>query len=649
MGAYEGVRGGAHDQPDSSRCPTALMRQGDFSRDHHRRSGTRSPAAVPGQHHSAVACCRRVASKLLQYYPRPNRAGHGQQLPGAGANTRQHRPGPGPRRSEHRQQDPRCHVRYNWHDSFDAASARSARPRASPAARQQEHAGLVHAHAAAEPAQRLPDRLPPHRLRHAEPLHGRRHTDGRVRPRHSRLRRRRQVQQSRHPEHQHQRLQRAWATAARTGTSSTRRSRCRTCWRGPRARTTSAPASTCGGWRRAGGRRTIPRGRFNFTGDMTGYSVADFMLGLPRTVITPADQIQGHVGGWRNGFFVNDVWQATRNLTLSLGLRYELQHARADLRGLRVDARRGLQTRSSRRTLPAPWASSSTSRTTRTSRRVSARPIASARRPWCAPASGIYYNPNQMNSFTFLTNNPPLAAEFTFNNDPANPTLSFDQPIGAVGPGGPPEHDLAQRATCQRAQESVELRHPARALRRPRRSSSSTSARTRRTWIAASSTTRRSRVPAPSIRGGRARRSGRCRIIQNDLIADYDAVSIILRQPHEPRACRPNAHYTWSRTRDMATHSNGGGQTMNNYDIWSDYGPANWDIPHRFVVSYIYDMPFFRTRRQPVPASTSSAAGRSAASRRSRAARRSTSRSSPIARTSASATSARISSAPTSS
>ena len=23
---------------------------------------------------------------------------------------------------------------------------------------------------------------------------------------------------------------------------------------------------------------------------------------------------------------------------------------------------------------------------------------------------GIYYNPNQMNSFTFLTNNPPLAA-----------------------------------------------------------------------------------------------------------------------------------------------------------------------------------------------------------------------------------------------
>ena len=29
------------------------------------------------------------------------------------------------------------------------------------------------------------------------------------------------------------------------------------------------------------------------------------------------------MGGWRNGFFINDNWQARRNLTLSLGLRYE--------------------------------------------------------------------------------------------------------------------------------------------------------------------------------------------------------------------------------------------------------------------------------------------------------------------------------------
>ena len=42
-----------------------------------------------------------------------------------------------------------------------------------------------------------------------------------------------------------------WATPAPTGTSSTRRSRCRTCCRGPRARTTSGPGSTCARWRPA--------------------------------------------------------------------------------------------------------------------------------------------------------------------------------------------------------------------------------------------------------------------------------------------------------------------------------------------------------------------------------------------------------------
>jgi hypothetical protein len=55
-----------------------------------------------------------------------------------------------------------------------------------------------------------------------------------------------------------------------------------------------------------------------------------------------------------------------------------------------------------------------------------------------------------------------------------------------------------------------------------------------------------------------------------------------------------DVHYTYSRTKDEATHSNGGGQTMDNYDPMRDYGPANWDVPHRFVASYIYEVPFFK-------------------------------------------------------
>src|SRR4030095_7736928 len=89
------------------------------------------------------------------------------------------------------------------------------------------------------------------------------------------------------------------------------------------------------------------------------------------------------------------------------------------------------------------------------------------------------------------------------------------------------------------------------------------------------------------------------RIIQNDLIADYDSVSVILRK-RMSLGLQLDTHYTWSRTRDMATHSNGGGQTMNNYDIWADYGPAIWDVPHRFVASYIYAIPFLKSSSKPV-------------------------------------------------
>ena len=145
----------------------------------------------------------------------------------------------------------------------------------------------------------------------------------------------------------------------------------------------------------------------------------------------------------------------------------------------------------------------------------------------------------------------------------------------------------------------MEPRPPARARGRAPRSTCSTSAPTPATWIEASSTTRRSPVRDPWIRGGRARHFRSRRIIQNDLIADYDAVSVILRK-RMSHGLQVDAHYTWSRTRDMATHSNGGGQTMNNYDIRADYGPANWDIPHRFVASYIYDMPFLKNSSQPV-------------------------------------------------
>jgi hypothetical protein len=362
--------------------------------------------------------------------------------------------------------------------------------------------------------------------------------------------------------------------------------------------------------RLATGRRAAndPRGRFDFTGDITritgvtnsGYALADFMLGLPRTVIPPTDQIQGYVGGWRNGFFVNDEWQAARNLTLSLGLRYELNTPVQTYAGVASMLDSDFET-----IIPSPnladypvegFKFHEPNKTDIAPRlgatyRLGDKTVVRA-------GFGIYYNPNQMNSFTFLTNNPPVAAVTTYTSDPANPTLSFSTPSGAVGPAGRPDiiSPTRELPNARKDQWSLDLQ--------------------RELWrgtaldlqYVASHTTHLDRsffnnTPAPGAGTVDSRRPSQRyrsrRIIANDLEADYDAVSIILRR-RMSHGLQADAHYTWSKTRDMGTHSNGGGQTMDNYDIWRDYGPSNWDIPHRFVASYLYDLPFFKNSEQPI-------------------------------------------------
>lgn len=344
--------------------------------------------------------------------------------------------------------------------------------------------------------------------------------------------------------------------------------------------------------RMATGRRAAnsPRGSFSFNGQMTGYPVADFMTGVPITVTTPVDQVQGHVGQWRNGFFVNDVWQATRNMTLSLGLRYERNTPVQTYEGL-ASMLNADQTQIIPTSFPAVGFEFHEPNTKDWGPRLGATYRLSEKTVLRA-GWGIYYNPNQMNSFTFLTNNPPIAAEFTFNNAPTSPTLSFNQPFGVVGPGGPPNMITPNRnlPNARKNQWSADIQREMGAdIVLELQYLASRTKNLDRSFF--------NNTPLPGPGAIDARRPNQrfrdIRTIQNDLIANYDSVTLTARR-RMVKGLLLNAHYTWSKTRDMATHSNGGGRIVNNYDIWSDYGPANWDVPHRLVVSYVWDMPFFK-------------------------------------------------------
>ena len=339
-----------------------------------------------------------------------------------------------------------------------------------------------------------------------------------------------------------------------------------------------------------------PRGNFAFNGQMTGHAAADFMLGLPRTVRTPVDQLQGHVGHWRNGLFINDVWQATRDLTLSLGLRYEMHTPAQTYEGFASmlnDDFTGLIPTS----FPAVGFEFHEANNNLWAPRLGATyrltPKTVLRGGW-----GIYYNPNQMNTFTFLTNNPPLAAEFTFTSDPANPTLSFTSPFGVVGPGAPPDVVSPNRdlPPAQKNQWSFDVQREL--FRNTAIDFQYVGSRTKnldRSFFV--------NTPRPGPGAIQARRPntafGNLRIIQNDLFADYDAFTVHLRR-RMSQGLQASVHYTYSRNDDMGTNSNAGGRTMDDFDIQRDYGPSNWSIPHRFVASYIYELPFFRNSQTVV-------------------------------------------------
>ena len=129
-----------------------------------------------------------------------------------------------------------------------------------PAAGEQELVVLLHAHAATEPAERFPDRLSPHRLRHCEPVLRERAGRCRNRPWHPRLRRRHQVRETPAPKRQRQHLQRPLGGGTNWYQFDTTFQVSNVLVVHTVDRTTYAPDSICGAWRPAGKRPTTRAG-----------------------------------------------------------------------------------------------------------------------------------------------------------------------------------------------------------------------------------------------------------------------------------------------------------------------------------------------------------------------------------------------------
>jgi hypothetical protein len=335
------------------------------------------------------------------------------------------------------------------------------------------------------------------------------------------------------------------------------------------------------------------RGFFNFTGQFSNYAPADFILGLPANLQTYATQVRGLVAEWRDGFFALDNWQVSRKLTINYGLRYELPTVPYTVNGYATELNPE-QTALIPANPPVPgfkftypqhkdWAPR-----VGFAYRLSERTVVRG-------GAGIYYNPNQTNSQTFLNTNPPFATATTYTSNPTTPTLFLTNPTG--GPANAPP------ATPNIITDNWNLKTP--------RMNQWSFGVEQAAWHNAgieiqylgshsydldrSYYNNTPYFPGPgSIQPRRPNQLfGVIRTVQNDEIANYEGLSVVVRQRFW-RGMQFLASYTWSHTLDVSSDSNGGGTPMNPYNWRADYGNSNWDIRHRFVASYVWEIPFFR-------------------------------------------------------
>ncbi|WP_446745042.1 carboxypeptidase regulatory-like domain-containing protein [Silvibacterium acidisoli] len=360
-----------------------------------------------------------------------------------------------------------------------------------------------------------------------------------------------------------------------------------------------------------------PRGVFNFQGNSngtsTGYSAADFVLGLAQSDTTPIFPAKGSIGEWRDGFFVLDNWQPFQKLTLNYGLRYELPTVPYSLNGyarILNDTETALIPASGASTaanfVPTPgfkfngpnhedWAP-------RFGFAYRATGTTTLRGGF-----GIYYNANQLNTYTLTTQNYPLAATVSYSTLAGN-LLSFTNPT----PGAASASPVAGVPGTYVSATTVPKYLPSQTLYQWNLSWG------QELWRNAGFELQYlgshaihldrdfyDNQPQPSATDTNinARRPnqlfGTIRRIQNDEYSHYNGFTAILRQ-RETHGVSGSVSYTWSHDLDITDNSNGGYTTMDQYNIGRDYGDSDWDMRNRFVATVTYELPKFSGSKEVV-------------------------------------------------
>lgn len=174
-----------------------------------------------------------------------------------------------------------------------------------------------------------------------------------------------------------------------------------------------------------------PFGQISFTGDISGDPAADFLLGYPKTTLTPEGVPITKGREWRSAEYVQDNWKIRPNLTINAGLRYDLFNPPLDVNGVT----RTLDFSTSPPTfIPAPglllhniWSISHKDFGPRIGFAYSPTSTLVIRSGY-----GLSYFGGQFDNINILQLNPPTAGSLTITNPNVNPIATIENPIPAA-------------------------------------------------------------------------------------------------------------------------------------------------------------------------------------------------------------------------